>query len=197
MSGSDAGVLGADVALALAGLAASLATAALVATEPSWAAPRVGLWVGLVLGAASLDWLSVAAHLQEAQAYIAAPALAAIGCGLAARGDRPPEGRSEVALPLLGGGLVLLLGTSGLQALAASSGSWYLPLLLGEAIAVLVLAVVAESRLCAVAARSPKPILISSAAPSPSGCSQVCRKSCRISVLHMPKAQNTPASRGT
>ena len=152
VSGSDAGVLGADVALALAGLAASLATAALVATEPSWAAPRVGLWVGLVLGAASLDWLSVAAHLQEAQAYIAAPALAAIGCGLAARGDRPPEGRSEVALPLLGGGLVLLLGTSGLQALAASSGSWYLPLLLGEAIAVLVLAVVAESRLCAVAA---------------------------------------------
>ncbi|HVS40624.1 MAG TPA: hypothetical protein VMU20_00010 [Candidatus Dormibacteraeota bacterium] len=152
VTNADGGVGGADVALCLAGLAASLATAALVATEASWPAPRVGLWVGVVLGAVSLDWLSAAAHLYETQAYIAAPGLAAIVCGLAARGDRPPDGRPEVALPLLGGGLALLLGTSGLQALQASSGSWYLPLLLGEAIAVLVLAVVAESRICAVAA---------------------------------------------
>jgi hypothetical protein len=149
---SAVGISGVAVSLALAGLPASLLTAALVATEPAWPAPRVGRWIGVVLAATALDWLSVAAHLQETQAYVVLPALAAVCCGLAARGDRPPRGRSEIALPLLGGGLVLLLGSSGLEALAAPSGSWYLPLLLGEAIAVLVVAVVAESRLCAVAA---------------------------------------------
>jgi hypothetical protein len=152
VAGTSEGVAGVAVSLALAGLAASLLTAALVATEAAWPAPRLGLWTGVVLGATALDWLSVAAHLQETQAYFAAPALAAICCGLAARGDRPPEGRPEVAMPLLGAGLLVLLGSSGSEALAASSGSWYLPLLLGEAIAVLVVAVVAESRLCAIAA---------------------------------------------
>lgn len=151
-TGTPEGVAGLSVSLALAGFAATLVAAALAATEPAWPAPRLGLWAGVVLAATGLDWLSAAAHLMDAQDYVVAPALAAICCGLAARGDSLPDGRPEAAMPLLGGGLLLLLGSSGLQALGASSGSWYLPLLLGEAIAVLVVGVIAESRLCVVAA---------------------------------------------
>jgi hypothetical protein len=152
-TGTPDGVAGMSTSLALAGFAATLVAAALLATEPSGPAPRLALWGGVLLAATALDWLSAAAHLQDVQAYVVAPALAAICCGLAARGDRHPDGRpGAAALPLLGGGLLLLLGSSGLQALDASSGSWYLPLLLGEAIAVLIVGVIAESRLCAVAA---------------------------------------------
>ena len=151
-SGADGGIAGVDVSLALSGMLATLATAALLATGRSGLPPRVGMWSAIVVGAASLDWLSLAAHLGEAQAYAVAPAIALICCGLGARGDRPPDGSAEVATTYLTGGLVLLLGSSGLEALVASSGSWYLPLLLGEAIAVLIVAVVAESRLSAAAA---------------------------------------------
>ncbi|MEA2616151.1 MAG: hypothetical protein QOE72_1934, partial [Chloroflexota bacterium] len=151
-TGTPDGLAGLPTALALSGFAATLVAAALLATEPAGPAPRLALWGGVLLAATALDWLSAAAHLMDAQDYVVAPALAAICCGLAARGDRLPDGRPGAALPLLGGGLCLLLGSSGLQALAASSGSWYLPLLLGEAIAVLLVGVIAESRLCAVAA---------------------------------------------
>ncbi|HEV7467826.1 MAG TPA: hypothetical protein VGP96_16120, partial [Candidatus Dormibacteraeota bacterium] len=151
-TGTPDGLAGLSTSLALAGFAATLVAAALLATEPAGPAPRLALWGGVLLAATALDWLSAAAHLQDAQDYVVAPALAAICCGLAARGDRLPDGRPGATLPLLGGGLLLLLGSSGLQALAASSGSWYLPLLLGEAIAVLLVGVIAESRLCAVAA---------------------------------------------
>jgi hypothetical protein len=128
----------------------------------SWLWPTVHRYVALGVAALAAAWAVTAAgdalagiaavDLRLALTGLVATLCAAACCGLAARGDRPPVGRSEVALPLLGGGLAVLLGSSGLGALAADSGSWSLPLLLGEAIAVLVVAVVAESRLCVVAA---------------------------------------------
>jgi hypothetical protein len=126
---------------------ASLSLAAIVWTGVSHAGALRDRYVAVLIAGLALDWLAAFSGTGEVQAYVIAPGVTLVVCGLWAREDPQQPLPARAAQVLIGAGAAAMLGTTAIQALATPDASGYTVLLLAEGLLALATGVGSRTRL--------------------------------------------------